>query len=246
MRYANVVDVHDGGVSRFLSNVFAVMGVGVAITGVIAWWISHSAGLMEALFHLTEVVKNGKITHEFHGSGMWWAASALELAIVVALTWGGGLKRLSVGAMLIAFIVYAGLNGVTLAPVLYAYTDASVVQVFFITAGTFGACAVFGHVTKMNLLPLGTFFLVGLIGLLIALVVNIFYQSPAMDFVVSAVAVLLFAGITAYDVQALRELYYQSGEDEIPNLVVFGALKMYLDFINMLIHLLRIFGVKKD
>lgn len=236
----------DEGVRRFLANILIVMSIGVALTGAVSWWISHSPGLMQAMFSLSETVVDGKTKQTFNASGIWWFASALELAIVMGLTWGGLLKRLSVASLLILFIVYAALNGVTLSPVIYAYTDASVAMVFFITAGTFATCALFGYTTKINLLPLSSFFLVGLIGLLIALVVNIFYQSPVMDFTVSAVAVLLFAGITAFDIQAMRAIYHESSRDEIPNMVILGAFTMYLDFINMLLHLLRLLGVKKD
>jgi uncharacterized protein len=242
----SISDVRDDGLRRFIANILTIMSLGVALTGAIAWWISHSPGMMQSLFHLVEVVKDGETKQSFQASNMWWFAVALEFAIVLALTWGGLLKRLSIGALLITFTVYAGLNGITLSPVLYAYTDASVTKVFLITAGTFGTCALVGHTTKVNLLPLGSFFLVGLIGLIVAMVVNIFMQSPAMDFAVSAVAVLLFAGLTAYDMQAMREMYYESKQDDVPKLVVLGALTLYLDFINMLLHMLRLFGIKKD
>ncbi len=247
MRYTpTVTDIDDSGMRRFLANILMLMSFGIALTGAIAWWISHSPGMMESMFSISEVVVDGKTETEFHGSNFWWFATALELAIVLGLTWGNLLRRLSVGSLLILFITYATLNGLTLSPVIHAYTDASVGMVFLITASTFGVCALFGYTTRINLLPLGSFFLVGLVGLIIALVVNIFYQSPAMDFVVSSAAVLLFAGIIAFDIQAMREIYYESPEDEIPNMVVFGAFKMYLDFINVLLHLLRLFGVKKD
>lgn len=233
--------------SRFYTNVFTVMAIGLAVTGGITLWLSHSQGLMEALFTMTSYVDEaGKNKTGFSASGWWWGAAILELVLVVALSWGSLGKGMSTASGVLLFAFYSALNGVTLAPVIYSYTDASVAKVFFITAGTFGGCALFGRITKINLLPMGSFFLVGLIGLLIALVVNIFYQSPVMDYTISGVAVLLFAGLTAYDMQKLRAMFEESADGSVPGLVVYGALTLYLDFINLFIHLLRLFGVKKD
>ncbi len=243
MRYSSYTDVHDDGLRRFVSNIFALMCVGLAITAGIAWWISHTPGMMESLFSLTKVIVDGKEKTEMHGSGMWWFVSAIELVIVFFMARGGAARSLSPGAALIMFLVYSAMNGYTMSPVLYAYTDASTVKVFAICAGTFGACAFFGHTTKINLRPLGSFLFIGLIGLLVALVVNIFYHSPAIDFAISAAAVLLFAILTAFDVQKLTDLYY---EDPDPTLAIIGSLELYLDFVNMYLHLLRIFGVRKD
>lgn len=238
--------VVDSGLTRFYSNVFLVMGIGLAITGIITLWLSHSQDMMKTLFGLYSYVEEGKNKTGFTASMWWWIAAAVELLLVLGMSWGTLGKSMSVGAGVIMFAIYSALNGVTLAPAIYAYTDASVAMVFFITAGTFGACALFGHVTKINLLPMSGFFLVGLIGLLVALVVNIFYSSPAMDFTISGVAVLLFAGLTAFDMQKLREMYAEAGDDDVPGLVVYGALMLYLDFLNMFIHLLRLFGIKKE
>lgn len=124
------------------------------------------------------------------------------------------------------------------------YTEASVSKVFLITAGTFGASAFWGHTTKTNLLSLGGFFMQALFGLIIVLIVSWFFQSRVMDMVISGAAVLLFIGITAFDMQKLRLMYEEDGWSW--GLAVYGALSLYLDFVNMLIHLLRLFGVKKD
>lgn len=243
--YANPA-VSSSGLSRFYYNVFSVMCIGLAVTGVITLWLSHSPGMMETLFGLYTYVEDGKNKTGFNASMWWWIAAIVELLLVMAMTWGSLGKKMSVGSGVIMFAFYSALNGVTLAPAIYAYTDASVAMVFFITAGTFGACAMFGHVTKINLLPMSGFFLIGLMGLLIALVVNIFYSSPAMDFAISAAAVLLFAGLTAFDMQKLREMYSEARDEDVPRLVIYGALSLYLDFINMFLHLLRLLGVKKD
>lgn len=233
------------GLSKFYSNVFMVMSIGLAITGAITFWLSHDETMMKTLFGLYHYMDGDKSKTGFHASAWWWIAAALELVMVLAISWTS-FKSTNVLTGLLLFGIYSALNGVTLAPVIYACTSASVAKVFFITAGTFSVCALFGHTTKINLLPLGSFFLVGLVGLLIALIVNIFYHSPLIDFTISAVAVLLFAGLTAFDMQMLREVYNESDEDSIPGLVIYGALSMYLDFMNMFIHLLRIFGVAND
>lgn len=246
MSYASTFSRNDTELSRFFVNVFWVMGLGLAITGAITMWISQDQDLMKSLFGLYTYMDEGKKKTAFEASGWWWFAVAVELVMVLAISWGGLAKKLSVGSCFLLFLGYAALNGVTLSPAIYAYTTASVAKVFFITAGTFGACAFFGMVTKINLLPLRGFFMMALIGLLIVLVVNIFYSSPMIDFAVSAAAVLLFAGLTAFDMQKLREMYHESDQDSIPTLVVYGALTLYLDFINMFLHLLRIFGIKKD
>lgn len=243
--YANPA-LGSSGLTRFYSNVFLVMSVGLAITGAITLWLSHNQDMMKTLFGLYTYVEEGKSKTGFSASMWWWIASAVELLLVFAMSWGTLGKSTSVGTNLIMFVAYSALNGVTLAPAIYAYTDASVAMVFFITAGTFGGCALFGHVTKINLLPLSGFFLVGLIGLLVALVVNIFFRSPAIDFVISGAAILLFAGLTAFDMQKLREMYHMANDDEVAGIVVYGALTLYLDFINLFLHLLRLIGVKKD
>lgn len=234
----------DSDLSRYYTNVFWVMAFGVTLTAVIALWLSSSAGMMESLFRTYTYVEDGKTKTSFTASGWWWTASIIELLLVMVIGWGSLGKKLSVGGCLLFFVAYAALNGVTMSPVLWSYTRASSATVFFITAGMFAGCAFFGMVTRVNLLPLSGFFLMALVGLLIVLVVSIFMPSPVMDMWISGAAVLLFAGLTAFDMQKLREMYYETDEDGIPNLVMYGALTLYLDFINMYLHLLRLFGVK--
>lgn len=246
MSYASALKRSDADLSRFFYHVFLVMGAGLAITGLITMWISQDQEMMKSLFGLYTYMEDGKKKTSFTASHWWWAAVIVELAMVLAISWGGLAKKLSVGACLLLFLGYAALNGVTLSPAIFAYTTASVTKVFFITAATFGACAFFGLVTRINLLPLSGFFMMALIGLLIVLIVNMFFSSPMIDFLVSGAAVLLFAGLTAFDMQKLREMYYEGDRDSIPNLVVYGALSLYLDFLNMFLHLLRLVGVKKD
>lgn len=237
-------DEYDVGLKTFLSSVLGLMAVGLAITGALSWFISHNDGMMHSLFHATSYVEDGKTKTGFAASGWWWGAAGLQLAIVIALTWTGLMWRISLATGAAIFAVFAALNGVTLAPVLYEYTDASVVKVFFITATMFGGSALFGRLTKIRLTRFSGFILPALIGLLVVLLVSAFIQSTMMDIVVSVSAVILFSALTAFDIQKLEEMYDQHGQTD--GLVVYGALTLYLDFMNMLLHLLRLFGIKKD
>ncbi len=244
MNYTVVVQ-KETGLTQFYAKVFQIMAIGLLITAGVSLYISHSEGLMASLFHLTETMEDGEMVKSYSASGWWYFAAFIELALVLWMTWRGISPKYSLTGTFLLFVVYAALNGVTLSPVLFAYTETSIAKVFFITAGMFGGCAFYGTFTKRNLLPLQTFFLAGLIGLIILLVVNMFLASPAFDMAVSAVAILLFAGLTAFDMQKLREMYYDSmGSSR--GLAVYGALTLYLDFINMFLHILRFFGVKKD
>lgn len=229
---------------KYFLNVFAFMAGGLTLTGAIAVWISHDLALMSSMFHLYQAVDDdGKNVTRFAASGWWWIAAIAQFGLVLLLSSGRALRMgKSVGYG--AFALYAVLNGVTLAPALYAYTDASVAEVFFITAGTFGLCALWGHTTKRDLTKMGTFFMMALIGMLIALIVNLFFSSPMMDFVISIAGVLLFAGLTAFDMQKLEQYYDELGGGD--DLVIYGALTLYLDFLNMFLFLLRLFGAKKD
>jgi FtsH-binding integral membrane protein len=236
--------VQDASLRKYFSNVFLVMAVGLAITGLTALWISHDVAMMSSLFHLHQVVDaNGKAKSVIAASPWWWASVALQFGLVLVMA-GGRLSRVGKSVGYVTFGFYALLSGITLAPVLYSYTDASAAKVFLITAATFGGSALWGHTTKTNLTQYGAFFRMALIGMIVALVVNFFFSSPAIDFIVSIVGVLLFAGLTAYDMQKLEQLYDNMGGGD--DLVVYGALSLYLDFLNLFLFLLRIFGVKKD
>jgi uncharacterized protein len=233
---------YDLGLRRFFLNTMMVMSVGLGITALISLWISHDAATMNALFHLTEVMEDGELVTRPTMSSWWIAAAILQFVIVWRLA-GMKVSRYGPGMSYAIFFVYSALTGVTIAPALYAYTDASVAMVFFITAAMFCGCAIVGHTTKINLRPFGTFFLMGLIGLIVAMLVCAVFRSPAMDYAVAILGVLLFAGLTAWDMQVLEDLYDEMGASD--ELIVYGALTLYLDFINLLLLLLRLFG-KRD
>lgn len=242
-RSEQVVDYHKSE-RKFFTNVFGYMMIGVFITAVVTMIISNNQGMMESLFSTYEYTNSdGEAATGFTASAVWWACSIAELVLVVVICYlTSSLKGIT---SMVLFLVYAALNGVTIAPMIYAYTGASVATVFFISSAVFAVAAAFGFMTKMDLTNLGSFFMIGLISLVIAMVVNIVIGSPMIDYVISAAAVLLFTGLTAYDVQMLSDMHRQQhngGE----NLVIYGALSLYLDFINLFIHLLRILGTSDD
>jgi FtsH-binding integral membrane protein len=150
---------------------------------------------------------------------------------------------MSVGAAQATFWAFAVVMGLSLSSIFAVYTDASIAKVFFITAATFGAMSLYGYTTKRDLTGMGTFLMMGLIGLVIAMIVNIFLQSSALDFAISAIGVLIFVGLTAYDTQKIKESYSTAfGSEYLAKGAIMGALSLYLDFINLFLMLLRLFG----
>lgn len=234
----------DGLLQKFYANVFLVMGGGLALTAIVARWIASDPALLHKLFHTFTHMKDGKLETSFQASGWWWAAAITELVLVFVMSRWLMTRRVDLTVGLFTFAFYAFLNGITLTPTLYAYTEASIAKVFFITAVTFGVCALWGYTTKRNLAGMGLFFFFGLIGLIVAMVVNAFLGSSAMDFAISVIGIIVFAGLTAYDMQKLREMYFDRGSDAA--LIIFGALTLYLDFVNKMLFFLRLFGVRKD
>jgi FtsH-binding integral membrane protein len=166
------------------------------------------------------------------------------LGLVFFLSWR--IQQMSFAAAQTTFWVYAGLMGIGLTPILMLYTGASVAQVFFITAATFGAMSLWGYTTKRDLSGFGSFLFMGLIGLIIASLVNMFMQSSMMQWVISVVGVLIFTGLTAYDTQSIKETYYVGDDGSMAGKkAVMGALRLYLDFINLFLMLLRLMGDRR-
>jgi FtsH-binding integral membrane protein len=157
-----------------------------------------------------------------------------------------GINRLSASTALMLFFVYAGLLGLSLATIFLAYTGASITRVFFISAATFGATSLYGYTTQRDLTGVGSFLFMGLIGLVIASLVNIFLQSSGLYWVISVVGVLIFVGLTAYDTQSIKEMYDVNDDGSVAGRkAVMGALRLYLDFINLFLMLLRLFGDRR-
>ena len=222
----------DAGLRAYMIRVYNYMTAGVALTGLVAWFTFSAA--------VTDVGGSLQLTSFgqtiFHGPLMWILVLA-PLGLVFLLSFG--INRLSASTALMLFFVYAGLLGLSLASIFLVYTGASITRVFFISAATFGAMSLYGYTTKRDLTAVGSFMFMGLIGIIIASVVNIFLQSSGLYWAISVIGVLIFVGLTAYDTQKLKALYAAGAGG---NLALRGALTLYLDFINMFLFLLRIFG----
>ncbi len=180
------------------------------------------------------------------GSPLFWVLIIAQFAAVIGLS--GWVNKMSASTATIVFLVYSGLTGLTFSVIFLAYTSTSIFNTFITTAGTFGALSLFGFVTKKDLSGIGSFLYMGLFGIIIASVVNWFMGSSALHFVISAAGVLIFSGLTAYDTQKIKEMYVLMQEsDEIATKgAIIGALRLYLDFINLFLMLLRFMGGSRD
>jgi FtsH-binding integral membrane protein len=223
----------------FLAKVFNWMAIGLGLTGVIAFLTINSQTALQMLF----TVQDGYAKPNMLLYGLLIA----ELGMVFYLS--ARIQKISAQAATGLFLGYSALNGVTLSTILLYYTASSVVATFFVTAGMFGAMAVYGFVTKKDLSSWGSFLFMGLIGIIIASVVNIFLGSSMMSWVISGIGVIIFTGLTAYDVQQITRMGEQGimngGESAIRKGAIMGALKLYLDFINLFLMLLRFMGDRR-
>lgn len=221
-------------VNSFMRRVYNWMAAGLGISAFVAWFVSTNMTALGLFFDL----QTGQPTMIF------WGSIIGELVLVVALS--AAIKRIQVSTAIAMFVAYAALNGATLAMILLAYTGASVGKAFVITAGTFVAMSIYGATTKRNLTGMGSFLMMGLIGIIIAMVVNMFLASPMVDWIVSIVGVGIFVGLTAYDTQKLRGMVMEAANDvTISKMVILGALTLYLDFLNLFLMLLRLFGDRR-
>tara|TARA_R110002072_G_scaffold90475_5_gene202300 strand:- start:5 stop:751 length:747 start_codon:yes stop_codon:yes gene_type:complete len=222
-------------VKSFLSNVFTYMTGALAITGVIAYWFSSSEALMSNLINM----ETGGLN--FLGYAVMFAPLIFVLAMSLSF------NKLSSFSLLLLFIAYSAVMGVSLSFIFLAYTSASIASTFFITAGTFGVMAVLGYTTKQDLTKFGSILMMALVGIIIAMVVNWFLGSAMMDFIISCLGVLIFTGLTAYDVQKLKRIGsgVEYGTESTNKLAIMGALNLYLDFVNLFLFLLRLFGDRK-
>lgn len=215
----------DEGLRSHMLRVYNYMGSALLLTGIVAFFASSSPALMNAIY----------------GTPLQWVVMLAPLGFVIFLS--ARLHKMSFSTAQITFWIYAGVMGLSLSYILLVYTGASVARVFFITAGTFGAMSLYGYTTKRDLTKLGSFLFMGLIGIIIASVVNMFLQSSMMHFVISVIGVLVFIGLTAYDTQKIKEMYYELDSSEVAGKkAIMGALRLYLDFINLFIMMLQLFG----
>jgi FtsH-binding integral membrane protein len=216
------------------------MAAGVAFTGIVAW-IAFNAG--------TTVGAGGKLALTPIGQMLFTGYMPIvlmlgTLGLVFFLSFR--IDKLQPATALALFLVYAALLGVMLSSILFTYTHTSIVRVFFISAASFGALSLYGYTTQRDLSAFGSFLVMGLIGLLIAMVVNMFWQNGMMAFIISVAGVLIFAGLTAWDTQKIKEMYDANDDGTVTGRKsVMGALTLYLDFINLFLFLLRIFGDRR-
>lgn len=234
----------DQGLRSFMLGVYNNMTIGLAITGLAAIGISMLA--------IAGVSPTGKVTaltplgQALYLSPLKWVVMLAPLAFILFFSFKA--ESMSSSSARAMFFAFAAVMGVSLSSIFVVYTGESITKVFFITAATFGALSLYGYTTKKSLSAMGSFLIMGLIGLVIASVVNIFLQSSALSFAVSAIGVLVFAGLTAWDTQRLKDMYLYSDMDaeSAAKLSVNGALSLYLNFINMFQMLLSLFGNKQE
>lgn len=214
-----------------MRKVYVWMTLALVITGFTAFGIAENPGLVYTI-----------VTNRL----LFWGLVIGEFALVMAIY--GAIGRLSATAATLLFVLYSIVNGATLSVIFLAYTMTSIASVFFITAGTFAVMAFIGYMTKTDLTSFGKMLMMGLIGIILATVVNIFIGSSMLNMMVSYVGVVVFVGLTAYDSQKIKNLLYQvdNMSEEAQKLALLGSLTLYLDFINLFLMLLRIFGGNRD
>ena len=214
-----------------MRKVFVWMTLALAITGLTAYGVATSPAILSLIF-------SSKVT--------FFGLIIAEFALVFAIS--GAINRLSLSTATMLFILYSVINGATLSSIFFAFSVATISKVFFITAGTFGAMALVGYTTKTDLTSMGKLMFMALLGIIIASVVNMFVASSGLDLILSYVGVLVFVGLTAYDTQKIKQMCQAAPDasESTQKLALIGALSLYLDFINLFLYLLRIFGNNRD
>jgi len=218
----------DVGLRAYMLQVYNYMASGLALTGAVAYGVSTSETFMQAIF----------------GTPLMWVVFLAPLGLVFFLS--ARINHMQASTAQALFWTYAGLMGLSLASIFVVYTGTSIARVFFITGATFAAMSLYGYTTKRDLSGMGSFLFMGLIGVVIASVVNIFLASSALHFAISVIGVLVFVGLTAYDTQNIRDIYNQLDSSEIHGKkAIMGALRLYMDFLNLFLMLLNLFGERR-
>jgi uncharacterized protein len=231
--------VIDAGLRAYMIRIYNYMAMGVALTGVVAW-ITFNAAVTETAGRLV-LTPFGQLIYSGPATIVLFLGT---LGLVFLISWR--IDRLQPSTALTLFMVYAGALGLMLSSIFLAYTGTSITRVFFITAAAFGGLSLYGYTTQRDLSPIGSFLIMGLIGLIIAMLVNLFLQSSGLEFVISAAGVLIFAGLTAWDTQKIKEMYDPMEDGTaVGRKSVMGALTLYLDFINLFLFLLRFLGDRR-
>lgn len=218
----------DLGLRNYMVRVYAYMALGLALTGFVAFFAASSQSLMMAIFM----------------SPLKWLVMLAPFGMVLFLS--ARIGSMSFSAAQLTFWIYAGLMGLSLSSIFLIFTGQSIARLFFISASVFGAMSLYGYTTRKDLTALGSFLLMGVIGLFIASLVNLFLHSNAMQMMISAIGVLVFTGLTAYDTQQIKESYYEADSHELAGKkAILGALQLYLDFVNLFLSLLYLFGDRR-
>ena len=234
----------DEGLRAYMNKVYGLMAVGMLVTAGASWGMS---GLTLSAEPTQYALGNGKFLTEIGASlylsPLKWVVMFAPLVMVFAF--GAALNRLSVQGATTLFYAFAAMMGVSISWIFVCFTSFSIIQTFLVTAIAFAGLSLYGYTTKRDLSGMGTFLMMGLIGLIVASIVNIFLQSSAMQFAISAIGVLIFAGLTAYDTQNIKNTYLQlanSDRDFLGKAAIMGALQLYLDFLNLFMFLLQFMG----
>jgi hypothetical protein len=232
---------YDMGLRAHMIRVYNYMAGGVALTGVVAWLTYQMAVVTNAAGQIVALTPFGQA---MFGSPLKWVVVLAPLGLVFFMSFRIAHMQASTARTL--FFVYAGAVGLSLATIFMVYTQTSITRVFFITAASFGALSLYGYTTQRNLDAMGSFLMMGLFGLIIAMLVNIFLVSSALQWAISVIGVLIFAGLTAWDTQKIKEFYDPMDDGTVAGRkAVMGALNLYLDFLNMFMFLLRMFGDRR-
>ena len=231
----------DEGLRAYMLKVYNYMATGILMTGIIALITFKMSVVTDSSGSIVGLTQVG---NAIYMSGLKWLVMLAPLGIVFYMSFG--INKMSAAKAQTTFWIFAALMGLSLSSILLVYTGMSITRVFFICSATFGAMSIYGYTTKRDLTKLGSFLMMGLIGIIIASIVNIFMKSSMMYFVISILGVLIFVGLTAYDTQKIKNMYSASDTGElIGKKAVMGALTLYLDFINLFIMLLRLFGQRR-
>ena len=227
----------DQGLRQYMMRVYNYMAGGLCITALASYLIMNTPALLKLFFTISA---NGVVGL----SGLGWLAMFAPFIMVFAFSWV--LNRGSLAQVQGVYWGYAALMGVALTPILLAYTGSSVARIFLVTAATFGGMSIYGYTTRKDLTSMGSFMIMGLWGIIIASLVNIFLKSSGLDFALSILSVIVFTGLTAYDTQKIREIYAESDTGDLSSRkAISGALALYMDFINLFLALLRLFGDRR-
>jgi len=218
----------DAGLRDYMMRIYNYMAGGLAMTGIAAY-VAASSGFYQSIV----------------GTPWIWVVMLAPLGFVLALSFG--IERMSTGTAQMLFWIYAAVMGISLGGIFLIYTGTSIARVFLITAATFGAMSLYGYTTNRDLSAIGSFLLMGLIGVVIASIINIFLGSSTLQFIISIVGVIVFVGLTAYDTQRIKEMYLGADSTEVASKkAILGALSLYLDFINLFMLMLQMFGQRRQ